>query len=42
MMENEESVDEYMTNNAYDSWLIPSEYQGEIVYSQKYVKGFVS
>ena len=35
---NADDVDDYCVENAYQSWLIPSEYRGQIVYSEDYIK----
>lgn len=36
---NPVDVDEYMIAQGYDSYLIPSEFKGEIVYSNDFFKG---
>ena len=33
-----DDVDNYCVENAYQSWLIPSDYRGQIVYSEDYIK----
>ena len=33
-----DDVDDYCVENAYQSWLIPSDYRGQIVYSEDYIK----
>jgi hypothetical protein len=32
-------VDEYMTAHGYDSYLIPAEFTGDIVYSRTFLRG---
>ena len=34
LMMNPEQADEYMTENNYDAYLIPKDFQGEIYYSE--------
>ena len=36
---NPVDVDEYMLSEGYDSYLIPSEFKGDIVFSQDFFKG---
>ena len=36
---NPDDVDEYMTSNGYDSYLIPDEFKGEIAFSMEFFKG---
>lgn len=36
---NPDDVDEYMTSNGYDSYLIPDEFKGEIAFSVEFFKG---
>ena len=36
---NPVDVDEYMLSEGYDSYLIPSEFNGDIVFSQDFFKG---
>jgi len=35
-------ADEYMLSQGYDSYLIPAEYSGEIVFSQAFFKGLAA
>jgi hypothetical protein len=34
-------VDEYMASQGYDSYLIPDEFTGEVVFSQSFFKGLI-
>jgi hypothetical protein len=36
---NPVDVDEYMESQGYDSYVIPSEFKGDIVFSQSFLKG---
>ena len=36
---NPDDVDEYMTSNGYDSYLILDEFKGEIAFSTEFFKG---
>lgn len=36
---NPDEVDEYMTTQGHESYLIPAEFTGEIVYSRTFLKG---
>jgi hypothetical protein len=39
MMENDnDEIEDYMTGNAYNSYLIPSEWKHMVVYSDQYVR----
>jgi len=36
---NPDKADDYMIDNCHDSYLIPSEFTGEIVYTPDFLKG---
>jgi hypothetical protein len=36
---NPVDVDEYLISQGFDSYLIPSEFEGQIVFSQEFFKG---
>ena len=38
MDDDNNTIEDYMTGNAYNSYLIPSEWKHEIVYSSQYVR----
>jgi hypothetical protein len=37
-----DDVDEYMTAQGHDSYLVPDEFTGEIVFSQSFFKGLTN
>jgi len=38
---NPDDVDEYCISQGHDSYLIPDEFEGEVVFSQSFFKGLV-
>jgi hypothetical protein len=39
MLEDDDNIiDDYMTSNGYSGYMIPSQYNGEVVYSNQYVE----
>ena len=39
---NPDDVEEYCISQGYDSWLVLDEFQGEIVFSQTFLKGLIN
>jgi hypothetical protein len=39
---NPDDVEEYMESQGYDSYLVLDEFQGDIVFSQQFLKGLTN
>jgi hypothetical protein len=39
---NPDDVEEYCISQGYDSWLVLDEFEGEVVFSQTFLKGLIN